>query len=98
MFLPLLTQQDRSDVDVQSLLGSNPHLETWRVETAGGLLLPGQGARPGLNEGLPAWHTHTHTRTNVSYYLNVIHISESPKKSAVTGPIMKIRKKYSDVT
>lgn len=53
-FQPSLTQQHRSDVHVQSLLGSNPHLETWRVETASGLLLPGQEAGPGLDEGLPA--------------------------------------------
>lgn len=59
LFPPLLTQQDRGDVDVQPLFGSNPHPETWRVEAAGGLLLPGEEAGPGLDEGLPAWSRHT---------------------------------------
>jgi len=68
MFCPSLTEQHRSHVDVQSLLGSNTHFETWRVEAASSLLLPGQEAGPGLYEGLPAWgkhiHTHTHTHTH----------------------------------
>lgn len=53
MFVNVLTQQDRRDVHIQSLLGSDPHLQTWRMETASSLLLPGQEAGPGLDEGLP---------------------------------------------
>lgn len=53
------TQQDRGDVDIQSLLGSNRHLEARGVESASSLLLPWQEAGPWLNEGLPAWCSHT---------------------------------------
>lgn len=53
-----LTQQNRSDVHIQSLFGSDPHLQAWRVEAASRLLLPRQETRPRLDEGLPAWNTH----------------------------------------
>lgn len=49
-----LTQQHRGDVGIQPLLRSNTHLQTWRMKTTSRLLLPGQGAWPGLDEGLPA--------------------------------------------
>lgn len=62
-----LTQQDRSDVYIQSLSGTNLHLQTGRVETAGGLLLPGQEAGPGFHEGLPAWEGHTGMRNTFSF-------------------------------
>lgn len=54
VLVSMLTQQHGGDVHVQSLLGSDLHLQTGRVEAAGGLVLPGQDAGPRLDEGLPA--------------------------------------------
>jgi hypothetical protein len=47
------TQEDRGDVDIQSLLGTDAHLEAWWVEAPCSLLLPSQETGPGLDEGLP---------------------------------------------
>lgn len=50
-----LTNEHRSDVDVQAAFGLGLQLQSRRMETAGCLLLPGHSAGPGLNKGLPAY-------------------------------------------
>ena len=59
-----LTNEYRSDVDVQTGFGLGLQLQSRRMETASCLLLPGHSTGPGLNKWLPAYRN-TGNKTSV---------------------------------